>query len=759
MLQTHDGELSLLQKGLTFVDTPPPPDLGVLCEDLNKFHLSIKRKLALSGLNLPNTTEIPRQGNTQPFQSRKFTNRSNWNPPAPGIVEHMSLLNESALQNSILSPKLLNLKRNLTKAEVNAKSSLQRNHDIVIKKADKGSNVVIQNKTDYINEGLKQLSDRKFYRLQEESLTAHHNSLIKQAIDDMVQSKEISSKTADYLFIENPRTAKFYLLPKIHKNKLPPPGRPIVSANECPSERISQFVDNFIQPMVMTLPSYLRDSSHLLNIIRHLKVPPGAILATLDVTSLYTNIPNDEGILAASRYLFRHRDPSINPTDHSICKLLELVLKTNNFEFDNKEFLQVGGTAMGTKLAPSFANLFMGYFEEKYVAPYSKQPFLWKRFIDDIFIIWTYGPDELTRSVTYLNSVHETIKFTCEHSIKSVDFLDVTIQISETNQLNTTLFCKPTDTHNYLLYSSEHPRHLLNGIPYSQLLRVRRICSDSSEFKRNAMMLCTHFIRRGYPKHLVKAAYERSNALDRDELLNKELLKSTSIDPVRPLKQATNTTDTFYCITNHNPKNPPIREIINTNWDVLQKTKTTRNIFESNIIFGLRRNKNLSDHLVRASTKTKTQHQTHISTHPCNRSSQCRYCSKINHRGHTNSKLTSKKFTTMTNINCQSSNIIYLITCTTCGIQYVGQTKNRLLTRFQGHHFDIKNQNDTTVARHFNRCPSSRPAGFDGLELSVLSFIKNPSNSKAGQLERDREEKRWIHRLATVVPKGLNTMD
>ena len=181
----------------------------------------------------------------------------------------------------------------------------------------------------------------------------------------------------------------------------------------------------------MTLPSYLRDSSHLLNIIRHLKVPPGAILATLDVTSLYTNILNDEGIKAVSRYLFRHRDMSLNPTNTSICKLLDLVLKTNNFGFDNKEFLQVGGTAMGTKLAPSFANLFMGYFEEEYVALYSKQPFLWKHFIDDIFIIWTYGQDELNRFVTYLNSVHETIKFTCENSVNSVDFLDITIQISE----------------------------------------------------------------------------------------------------------------------------------------------------------------------------------------------------------------------------------------------------------------------------------------------------------------------------------------
>ena len=235
---------------------------------------------------------------------------------------------------------------------------------------------------------------------------------------------------------------------------------------------------------------------------------------------------------------------------------------------------------MGTKLAPSFANLFMGYFEETYVTPYPKQPFLWKRFIDDIFIIWTYGPDELSSFVTYLNSVHDTIKFTCEHSSLSVDFLDVKIQISEKNQLKTTLFCKPTDTHNYLLYSSEHPRHLLNGIPYSQLLRVRRICSDLSEFKRNAMMLCSHFVRRGYPKHLVKLAYEKSLSLDRDELLNKELLKSTSVGAsITQPDATTKNANAFYCITTHNPRNSPIHDIINTNWDILQKTKTTRDIF------------------------------------------------------------------------------------------------------------------------------------------------------------------------------------
>ena len=137
----------------------------------------------------------------------------------------------------------------------------------------------------------------------------------------------------------------------------------------------------------------------------------------------------------------------------------------------------------------------------------------------------------------------------------------------------------------------------------------------------------------------------------------------------------TKNANAFYCITTHNPRNLPIRDIINTNWDILQKTKTTRDIFESKIIFGLRRNKNLSDHLVRASTKTNTPRETFISTHPCKRPGLCRYCPKINHSGEIISKTTGQKVITMKNTNCQSSNIIYLITCTTCGIQYVGQTK------------------------------------------------------------------------------------
>ena len=615
-----EAELSLLSKGLNFVDTPPKPDMGCITEDLSKFHLSIKRHLAAEKFNLP--TQQINQFAGAPYAHSKFKNPSRWNPPAPAIVEHMSLLTmEEAQTSQSTNPR----KSNLSSAERTAKSTLANDPNIVIKKADKGSAVVIQNREDYIKEGLRQLSDRKFYRLQEDNLTEIHSKSISDAVNSMVASKEISLKTAEYLILENPRTAKFYLLPKIHKNTLPPPGRPIVSANECPSERISQFVDHFIQPLVTKIPSYLRDSSHLINILGNLKISNDAILCTLDVTSLYTNIPNDEGINAVGNTLFRNRDPSENPTNHSLCNLLRLVLTTNNFEFDNKHFLQVGGTAMGTKLAPSFANIFMGDFEDKFVYTYHLKPLIWKRFIDDIFFIWTYGDSKLMEFVNHLNNCHDTIKFTLEKSAESANFLDITISKDPSGNLQTTLYCKPTDSHNYLLYSSEHPRHVLIGIPYSQFSRLRRICSIESEFLENCFMLSSHFIRRGYPKNLILTALDRATTLNRDEILNKDLLKKSLEDNTlttptgnSDTSHKNKNTKTFYCITTHNPLNPPIRDIVSKNWQILGKSSGTRHLIDNSIIFGLRRNKNLSDHLVRASTRTKTEHIKHIEKLPCN---------------------------------------------------------------------------------------------------------------------------------------------
>ena len=110
---------------------------------------------------------------------------------------------------------------------------------------------------------------------------------------------------------------------------------------------------------------------------------------------------------------------------------------------------------MGTRVAPSLANAFMNDFEEKHVYTYRIQPHTWKRYIDDVFCIWTEGPEELDNFVDYLNSCHDSIKFTTEDSKESINFLDTTVRIVQ-QQLTTDLYTKDTDTHNYLRYDSAH---------------------------------------------------------------------------------------------------------------------------------------------------------------------------------------------------------------------------------------------------------------------------------------------------------------
>ena len=104
-------------------------------------------------------------------------------------------------------------------------TDLIKARDIIIKPADKGSAVVIQDLVDYIQEGERQLSDPKFYVETPYDLTELHQELINNLIEYMETSGQVSKKCANYLRISTPRTPQLYLLPKVHKKKIPMPGR------------------------------------------------------------------------------------------------------------------------------------------------------------------------------------------------------------------------------------------------------------------------------------------------------------------------------------------------------------------------------------------------------------------------------------------------------------------------------------------------------------------------------------------------------
>ncbi|XP_038075657.1 uncharacterized protein LOC119743326 [Patiria miniata] len=248
------------------------------------------------------------------------------------------------------------------------------------------------------------------------------------------------------------------------------------------------------------------------------QVPNTAIIGTFDVSSLYTNIPQDEGIAACSSALAKssHDSPPIS----DIVSLMNHVLTKNNFSFMGKNFLQVHGTAMGTRMAPSMACLFMSQLEQRMLASAPCRPWVWWRYIDDIFFIWTSDGSSLTAFINHINSFHRTIKFTTEYSTKDTHFLDVKV-LKTDDGLITDLLVKPPDKHQYLHSTSCHPRHCKTSIAYSQALRLRRICSKDSDFIHHSQELKKHLVSRGHSSLAVHRAIQKVKARSRESVLSK----------------------------------------------------------------------------------------------------------------------------------------------------------------------------------------------------------------------------------------------
>ena len=222
-------------------------------------------------------------------------------------------------------------------------------------------------------------------------------------------------------------------------------------------------------------------------------VPHNAIICTINVVGLYPHIPHCEGLEAPKIAI---NDGEVEIPSERLLNLAKLILENNYFEFDEKVYRQKLGTAIGTKFAPAFANIFMGSFENLLLETCSYRPWVWRRFLDDIFIIWLHGRERLDEFLLALNSYHESIKFTWEIGNGKISFLDVMISFNG-RKFSTDVYHKPTDTHQYLNFKSCHPQHVKKAIPYSQALRLKRICDSEDVYKRREKELKGFLWKRG----------------------------------------------------------------------------------------------------------------------------------------------------------------------------------------------------------------------------------------------------------------------
>ena len=258
------------------------------------------------------------------------------------------------------------------------------------------------NKQDYIQEGLRQLSDSNHYQILEKDPKQNYNYQIYQVLQQATNLTITNDKVKKTLYNKASRTPNFCMLPKIHKPNNP--GRPIMNGIESITEKISAYVDQQIRHFVPRIPIYLKDTTHLIYILLGKKLAPEDILVTIDVQTLYTKIPHTEGIQALNRIL---EETNTDPMKKLlICRLANLVLTKNYFSFNKRLYRQIQGTTMGTRMAPSYANIFMKYVATQLIDTSPKKPKIWLRFIDDMFMIWHHGRHALEDFKHLANNIH-----------------------------------------------------------------------------------------------------------------------------------------------------------------------------------------------------------------------------------------------------------------------------------------------------------------------------------------------------------------
>ncbi|KAI8495640.1 hypothetical protein Bbelb_266120 [Branchiostoma belcheri] len=627
----------------------------------------------------------------------RFKEKSKWNRPTdrdPALETFIMAVEKEILEHQKITAEPL--KKNISELERKALVELKKMTNVIIKPADKGSAVVIIKREDYIQEALRQLNNKDHYRKVNHCLSEEHATKVRHTLLHLREDGTIDDTTYNYLSPPVcPMTPIFYLLPKIHKKGNP--GRPILSANDCATERISEFADFHLRPLHTT--DFLRRLNKLG------KVPQNAILVILDVSSLYTNIPTDEGIQACREAL--QNDPADVPTE-AICQLLDRILHLNNLEFNEEHYIQVQGTALGTRVAPSYANIFMGHFEDRFVYKRTVRPWIWWRYIDDIFAVWTRSEEELKSFIQDLNQAHRTIKFTVETSKTTINFLDVTASPMDSSCAYDASAQAQADT---------EKRPLSSGITSRKGVTKRPYWTPPSLVHRSAPGK-THY-RKRHPQ----APQDR----------------------------------TVLVTTYSSPHLPPLHTIIKKYWNLVQLSSRTRDIFQDPPLVAYRRNKNIKDMLVRARISKENRNFflkfVPSGSFPCEKN-RCTNCAFVKKANNFKSHRTGKCYAIRTHINCQSKNIVYLIQCKKCGVQYVGETKQTLANRLNGHRSAINTctKKDTPVSAHFNQTHHSM-GDLEILGIEKLCYTGNEDLTRQRRLQR---ESYWIHQLRTLHPDGLN---
>ena len=327
------------------------------------------------------------------------------------------------------------------------------------------------------------------------------------------QTVELNVEFLPYQFIlegtsQCDKLPEFYALPKIHKG---PPWRPrpIVAAFNAPTSRLSQWLSHVLVPVAQRSEFYLRDSSHLVDMLRERSFPRDAQLFIGDVEAMYPNMAREKAkestMFSLKRVYASNREPSWTMV---VPSAIDLLYNFNYFTYDRKStevYLQSSGIAMGSNASSPLSDLYLYKDEVEHLLPAVEAGELfYVRYRDDMCVICT--PATFDRVLTPFTEAIKPMKVVWNKRSDKVAFLDVEITLRPGHAPRFNTFSKQRSMHIYLPPFSTHPPHTKVSWIYGELIRLHRTNSSKSSFLERIRSFAASLTQRGYGEALIMRA-------------------------------------------------------------------------------------------------------------------------------------------------------------------------------------------------------------------------------------------------------------
>ena len=397
--------------------------------------------------------------------------------------------------------------------------NLKQNKEIKVCKYDKGNGTVVMDSDIYYEKLDAIVGTDKFCEIPVPESANHHpvikvenslqyylNRYIKTHVEDSIFSRILPSGS---------RPGALYGLAKVHKANIPL--RPVISMTGTAQYHLAKYLDDVIKPSIPAT-FMLSSTSDFISRIRDCTIPANHCFVSYDVVSLFTNVPLQEVIDIACDYVYhRHSETKPKYEEKHFRKLLCFATQ-GIFLYKDKLYKQTDGVAMGSPLAPTLANLFLGHLEQEWIND-SSSPLIYLRYVDDIFCVFDARNDKHLEFMQFLNTRHPNLTFTCETGPTKLPFLDVMLEMNNGMPIFS-VFRKETYTGLLLNFTSYCPLAWKKGLVKCLLTRAVRICSNSEMLNVEIEKLKKYFYANGYPKQwldkVIRSFFQRQATLNSD---------------------------------------------------------------------------------------------------------------------------------------------------------------------------------------------------------------------------------------------------